>query len=114
MNLITTVAAGLAATVLGGATLGTPAATTTLAVDGYCKAQFGIGQWRDFGCTASATGGAGDHRYTWQPLTPFTGFYADQGPASIGYCSAYADVIVRVTVASGAETASADVRFPCF
>ncbi|WP_431977186.1 hypothetical protein [Micromonospora haikouensis] len=60
------------------------------------------------------TGGTGDYRYTWQPLTPFTGLYADQGPASSGYCSAYADVIVRVTVASGTETASADVRFPCF
>lgn len=27
----------------------------------------GIGQWRDFDCTASATGGTGGYRYTWQP-----------------------------------------------
>ncbi|MDI5938655.1 MULTISPECIES: hypothetical protein [unclassified Micromonospora] len=114
MSLITTVAAGLAATVLGGTMVGAPAATTTLTVDGRCKAQFGIGQWRDFDCTASATGGDGDYRYTWQPLIPITVFHADQGPSSSGYCTAYADTVVRVTVVSGAETASANIPFPCF
>ncbi|MEU8021861.1 hypothetical protein AB0B88_06535 [Micromonospora haikouensis] len=68
----------------------------------------------DFDCTASATGGTSGYHYTWQPLIPITVFYDDQGPSSSGHCSAYVDNVVRVTVASGTETASTDIRFPCF
>lgn len=113
MGLLGTAAVGVAATVLGGTMAGAPAAATALTVEGQCRAVYGIGQWRDFHCTASASGGAGNYQYTWKVIMPFTVLLVDEGPAAEGYCSAYSDSRVRVTVVSGTETAQTDIGFPC-
>lgn len=114
MSPLTKVAAAVATAVLGSTAIATPAAASTLTVDARCWAVFGFNSpWWDFACTASAAGGTGGYQYTWQSLKPFTVFEDDRGPESEGYCAAYEDTRVQVTVTSGAETASTDITFYC-
>ncbi|WP_189048270.1 hypothetical protein, partial [Micromonospora sonchi] len=112
MGLVTTVAFGMAATVLSSTMVGAPAAATTLTVDAECDAWYGIGPWRDFYCTASASGGSGSFLYTWQPVTPFTIFYSDQGPSSSGYCTSYQDVQVSASASRSSDARAAGSGFP--
>ncbi|MFI6821030.1 hypothetical protein ACIBJE_08750 [Micromonospora sp. NPDC050187] len=112
--MLSKVAVGAAVAVLG-ATLGAvPATASSLVVDGHCDTPYGgIGHHWEFECSASASGGTGSYRYSWQQLIPFVYFDVDQGPVATGYCSAYNTVGVRVTVTSGAETTTRDIRFDC-
>ncbi|WBB81074.1 hypothetical protein O7606_06745 [Micromonospora sp. WMMD882] len=112
MNPLVKVAVGVAAAVLGSTMIASPATAATLTVDGSCDAWFGVGQWRDFYCAASASGGTGDYHYAWW-AAPFTILEVDEGPSVNGYCSAYADTRAVVTVTSGTETASASFPFTC-
>ncbi|TWJ28885.1 hypothetical protein JD81_02391 [Micromonospora sagamiensis] len=113
MGLLTRVAVGAAVTALGVTMSAVPAAASSLTVSGYCEADFGFGATRDFECSASASGGTGSYSYSWRSLTPNAVFLLSQGPLGDGYCWAYTDNVVRVTVTSSGETASADVRFHC-
>ncbi|MFI6230211.1 hypothetical protein ACIBCR_23225 [Micromonospora echinospora] len=114
MELLSRFAVGAAAAVLG-ATLGAvPATASTLIVDGECDTPLGgIGSYWDFRCSASASGGTGSYHYSWEQHLPFLWFYVDQGPTATGYCSWGMTVGVRVTVVSGAETTTRDIRFDC-
>ncbi|WP_416905015.1 hypothetical protein [Micromonospora echinospora] len=113
MGQFTKVAVGALAAVLG-ATLGTvPATASSLRVGGHCDSPFGIGSWREFTCSAWASGGTGDYHYSWQGLTPIVEFEVYEGPLVNGYCTADRTHGARVTVTSGTETASGDIWFDC-
>ncbi|MEU4567898.1 hypothetical protein [Micromonospora sp. NPDC023956] len=113
MGLFARVAVGAAAAVLGATMGAVPAAASALTVSGSCESAAGFGATRDFACSATASGGTGGRLHSWRSLTPNSVFLVAQGAVSEGYCWAYTENVVRVTVTSGAETASADVRFSC-
>lgn len=114
MGLPTKVVVAVAVAALGSMVSPAPVAASALTVDGGCRADFGFNSpWRDFSCTASAAGGTGGYHYTWQSMRPLTVLLVDQGPSSNGYCSAYDNTMVQVTVTSGAETASTVIPFHC-